>query len=152
MRSVIKFLNAQSIASIEIHRQLYYQSFPESFPLLVQQNCHGSPVVEENCAPDGCQSNTPEHKGKHMESALTIVVHLFLHIKKFLSSQRQRFQKDREVEMSITQWFQLVASLDDVSGCSAPACRQQESIIFERKICVIAGIQTTDLQFSVLAP
>ena len=25
-------------------------------------------------------------------------------------------------------------------------------VIFQRKICVIAGIRTTDLQFSVLAP
>ena len=33
-------------------------------------------------------------------SALTIVVHLFLHLKKFLSSQHQHFQNDREVDMS----------------------------------------------------
>ena len=30
---------------------------------------------------------------------------LFLHLKKFLSGQRQRFQNDRETEMSVTQWF-----------------------------------------------
>ena len=28
--------------------------------------------------------------------------HLFLHLKKFLSGQRQRFHNDREVEMSVT--------------------------------------------------
>ena len=28
--------------------------------------------------------------------------HLFLHLKKFLSGQRQRFQDDREAEMSVT--------------------------------------------------
>ena len=39
MRSVIKFLNARSIAPIEIHRQLCHKSFP-----LVAQNCHGAPV------------------------------------------------------------------------------------------------------------
>ena len=35
--------------------------------------------------------------------------HLFLHLKKFLSRQRQRFQNDREAEMSVTQWFQSQA-------------------------------------------
>ena len=32
--------------------------------------------------------------------------HLSLHLKKFLTGQRQRFQNDREVEVSVTQWFQ----------------------------------------------
>ncbi|PNF35627.1 hypothetical protein B7P43_G01883 [Cryptotermes secundus] len=32
--------------------------------------------------------------------------HLFLHLKKFLSSERQHFENDREVEMVVTQWFQ----------------------------------------------
>ena len=32
-----------------------------------------------------------------------------LHPKKFLSGQRQRVQKDRETEMSVTQWFQSQA-------------------------------------------
>ena len=52
---------------------------------------------------------TPEHKAKRMESALTVVINLFLHLKKFLPGQRQRFQNDREVEMSVTQWFQSQA-------------------------------------------
>ena len=41
----IKFLNSQSIAPIEIHRQLCHQSFLAYFPLLVAKNCHGAPVV-----------------------------------------------------------------------------------------------------------
>ena len=36
--------------------------------------------------------------------------HLFLHLKKFLSSLQQRFQNDREAEMSVTQWFQSQAA------------------------------------------
>ena len=36
--------------------------------------------------------------------------YLFLHLKKFLSGQHQRFQNDREVEMSVTQWFQSQAA------------------------------------------
>ncbi|KDR18671.1 hypothetical protein L798_07522, partial [Zootermopsis nevadensis] len=35
--------------------------------------------------------------------------HLFLHLKKFLSCQRQRFENDREAEMVVTQWFQSQA-------------------------------------------
>ena len=36
--------------------------------------------------------------------------HLFLHLTKFLFGQRQRFQNDREAEMSVTQWFQSQAA------------------------------------------
>ena len=32
--------------------------------------------------------------------------HLFLQLKKILSGQRQRFQSDKDAEMSVTQWFQ----------------------------------------------
>ena len=52
VRSVIKFLNAQSIAPIEI-RQLCQQLFSTDFPPLVAQNCHREP----GHVPDGCQSN-----------------------------------------------------------------------------------------------
>ena len=34
----------------------------------------------------------------------------FLHLKKFLSGQHQRFQNDREAEMGVTQWFQSPAA------------------------------------------
>ena len=53
---------------------------------------------------------TLEHKAKRMESALAIVVHLFLHLNEFLSGQRQRFRNDREAEMSVTQRFQTQAA------------------------------------------
>ena len=46
VRSVMKFLNAERIVPIEIHRQLCQQTFPADFPLLVQ-NCHGVPVAQE---------------------------------------------------------------------------------------------------------
>ena len=36
--------------------------------------------------------------------------HLLLHLKKFLSSQCQRFQNNREVGMSVAQWFQSQAA------------------------------------------
>ena len=36
--------------------------------------------------------------------------HLSLHVKKVLSGQRERFQNDREAEMSVTQWFQSQAA------------------------------------------
>ena len=36
--------------------------------------------------------------------------HLFLHLEKFLSSQRQHFQNVGEVEMNVTQWFQSQAT------------------------------------------
>ena len=36
--------------------------------------------------------------------------HLFLRLKNFLFSQCQRFQNDREAEMSFTQWFQSQAA------------------------------------------
>ena len=36
--------------------------------------------------------------------------HLFLLLKKFLSDQHERFQNDREAEMSVTQWFQSQAA------------------------------------------
>ena len=41
-------------------------------------------------------------------------VHLFLHLKKFVSSQR--FQNDREAEMSATEWFQSKAADFYVKG------------------------------------
>ena len=36
--------------------------------------------------------------------------YLFLHIKKFLCCKRQRFQNEREAEMSIKEWFQSQAA------------------------------------------
>ena len=36
--------------------------------------------------------------------------HIFLHFKKLLSGQRQRFKNDRETEMIVTQLFQSQAA------------------------------------------
>ena len=73
---------------MEIHRQLYQQSFAADFPLLVTQNCHGAPAVHKIVLEVGAKATEPEHNAKRMESALTItVVYLFLHHKKFLSAQ-----------------------------------------------------------------
>ena len=36
--------------------------------------------------------------------------HLFSNLKKFLPGQRQRFQNDREAEMSVKKWFQSPAA------------------------------------------
>ena len=47
VRSVIKFLNTQSIAPIKIQRQRCQQSLPADYPLLVAQNCPGAPVVQK---------------------------------------------------------------------------------------------------------
>ncbi|PNE09423.1 hypothetical protein B7P43_G15432 [Cryptotermes secundus] len=36
--------------------------------------------------------------------------HLFLHLKKFLSGERQHFENDREAEIVVTQWVQSQAA------------------------------------------
>ena len=53
------------------------------------------PLFWKLCARWVPKQMTPEHKAKRVESELTIVVHLFLNLKTFLSGQRQRFQNDR---------------------------------------------------------
>ena len=94
MRSVIKILNEKSIAPIEIHRQLCQQSFPaDHFPFLVVQNCHGVPVVQKIVGQVGAKSTDTRTQSK--ATALTIVVQLFLSLKRFLSGQRQRFQSGK---------------------------------------------------------
>ena len=98
VRSVLKFLNAQSTALIEINRQLCQQSFPAPCCRTVTEH-----LFRNLCARCVPKQLTPEHKATRIESAFTIVVHSFLHLKKFLS--RQHFQNDRETEMYITQWF-----------------------------------------------
>ena len=99
----MRFLNTQSIAPIEIHRQLSQQSFPADFPLLLALNCSGAPVIQKIVPWCIQKQMTPEHKSKRMESALTTVVHLLLHLKKLLYDQRQLFKNDREA-MSVTQY------------------------------------------------
>ena len=100
---MIKFLNALSITPIEIHRQLCQQSFPADFPVLVAQNYHEAPVVQKIVRQVGVKATDTRTQSKaHGVSIDNIVVHHFLHLKKFLSGQRQRFQNDRETEMSVT--------------------------------------------------
>ena len=47
VRSVMKFLNAGSIAPIEIHCRLCQHSFPANVPFVVSQNCNRSSVVQK---------------------------------------------------------------------------------------------------------
>ena len=73
-------------------------------------------MLKKMCARWVTKHLTPEHKVKYVESALKIVVHLFLHLKKFLFGQRQRFQHEREAEKSGTQRFQTQAADFYVTG------------------------------------
>ena len=83
VRTVIKLLNAQSIAPIELHRKLCQQSFAAHFPFLVAQNCHGAPVVQKIVRQVGAKATDTGTQSK----AHGIVVPLLLHLKKFLSGQ-----------------------------------------------------------------
>ena len=62
--SVIKILNAQSIAPIEIHRQLCQQSFPADFSRLVAQNCHGASVVQKTVCQLGAKATDTRTQSK----------------------------------------------------------------------------------------
>ena len=112
VRFLIKILNAQSVAPIEIHRPLCQQSFPADFPLLVAQNCHGAFVLRKIVRQVGAEeTDTRTKTNAHGRVSIeNIVVHLFLHLNKFLPSQRKHFQNDREVETNVTQWFQSQAA------------------------------------------
>ena len=50
------------------------------------------------------------HSSRNSPDLVPNDFHLFLHLKKFLSGQHQRFQNDREAEMNVTQWFQSQAA------------------------------------------
>jgi hypothetical protein len=54
--SVIKFLNAQSIASQLRNSAVISRRFPTDFPLLVARNWHGAPVVKEIVRPVGAEA------------------------------------------------------------------------------------------------
>ncbi|GFU93519.1 hypothetical protein TNCV_947611 [Trichonephila clavipes] len=77
VRSVIKFLNAESIAPIEIHRQLCQ---------VYWLNIMSKQMVRRWCSSDLAPSD----------------VHVFLHLKKFLSSG-DRFDNDEELKTSVTR-------------------------------------------------
>ena len=87
VRSVIKFLNAQNIAPIEFHRQLCQ--------VYVHTRLDGQ-LISCRSSAERCSiiHPTPTPRAQWF--------HLLLHLKKFLSGQRQRFQNDRETEMSVT--------------------------------------------------
>ncbi|GFW37639.1 HTH_48 domain-containing protein [Trichonephila clavipes] len=84
VRSVIKFLNAESIALIEIHRQLCQ---------VYWLNIMSKQIVRRWCSSDLAPSD----------------VHVFLHLKKFLSSG-DRFGNDEELKTSVTRWFHSQAA------------------------------------------
>ena len=89
VRSVIKFLNVQSMAPIEIHRQLC--------------QVYGHTRLDDQHIP--CRSSTGRcfnHHPPYSPDISASYFHLFLHLKLFQSGQRQRFQNDREAEMSVT--------------------------------------------------
>ena len=88
VRSVIKFLNAQSIVQTEIHHQLcevYGHTARRSTHLLQEfswEVFNQHPSYSLDLAPDDS--------------------YLLSHLKKFLSGQHQCFQNDTEAEMSVT--------------------------------------------------
>ena len=97
VRSVIKFLNAQSIAPNVIHRQL----------------CQ----VYDHTRLDGQHISCRSSAGRCLiiilpiaRTSRPVIFHNFLHLKKFLSGQRQRIQNDREAEMNVTDWCKSSAA------------------------------------------
>ena len=95
VRSVMTYLNAQSIAPIEIHHQLCQQSFPAPCCTKLSRSI----CCSENCSPGGCQSNLHQNTKQSACISIDKCGPLFLHLKKFLSCQRQHFQNDRVSEI-----------------------------------------------------
>ena len=97
VRSVNKFFNAQSILTIEIHRQL----------------CQ----IYDHTQLDGqhisCRSSAGRcnHHPPYSPDLTPSDFHLFLQLKKFLYGQRQRFQNNRDAEISATVVLILGGSL-----------------------------------------
>ena len=80
-RSVIKFLNTQSIAPIEFHRQL----------------CHVYCHTQLDSQHMSCESSAGRcnHHPHYSPDLAPSDFDLFLHLKKFLPGQPQRFQNNR---------------------------------------------------------
>ena len=72
VRSVIKFLKANNIAPIAIHRQLCYQSFPADFLVLVEQKYHGAPVVMKIVRQVGAKATDTRTQRKAQEVNIDI--------------------------------------------------------------------------------
>ena len=87
--SVIKFFNPQSIAPIEI-----YQLLPGLWTHTARRSTH---LLQE------FDWEVFNHHPPYSPDLAPSDFHIFLQLKKFLSGQRQRFQNDRDVEMSVTQ-------------------------------------------------
>ena len=84
VRSMLWFFIAQNISLIEIHRQLCQVYGYTRSTVNTSRSSAGRCliIIHSNLAPGD--------------------FHLFLFLKKFLPRQRQRFQNDREAEMSVT--------------------------------------------------
>ena len=97
VRYMIKFLNAQSIAPIEIHRQLcqIYGHTQLGGQHISCRNSVGRCLIIIH--PDFAPSD----------------FHIFLHLKKFLFGQRQRLQNAREAEISVTMFQSQSTDLYD---------------------------------------
>ena len=50
------------------------------------------------------------HSRPIARTSLSVISIFFLHLKKFLYGQRQRFQNDRGAEVRVTQWLQSQAA------------------------------------------
>ena len=96
VRPVIKFLNVQSIVPIEIHCQLCQQSFPA--PCFTKLS-----VVQKTVRQVDSKATDTRIQSKVHGVSINNCGHLFLDLQKLISDQRQRFQNDREAEMSVTE-------------------------------------------------
>ena len=67
VRYLIKFLNAQSIAPIEIHRHLCQQSVPQISRSLLYKTVTESPLFRKLCVRWVPKQLTPEYKAKHSQ-------------------------------------------------------------------------------------
>ena len=88
---MIRFLNAQSIATVEIHSQLY-QVFGHT-------RLDGQNISSRSSA---VWAGVFNHHPPYNPDLAPNDFHLFLHLKKFLTGQRKRFHNDREAEVSVT--------------------------------------------------
>ena len=87
MWSVITYLNAQSIAPIEIHCQL----------------CHyGHTRLDDKHISCKSSSGMSHHRPPYRLDLAPGDLRLLLHLKKSLCGQRKGFQNDRDTEMSVT--------------------------------------------------
>ena len=58
--------------------------FLTDFPLLVARKCHGAPIVQKLCASWMPNQLIPEHKARHIESALAFLQRYHDNVDEFL--------------------------------------------------------------------